>query len=75
MLFKNEIVSLAVLLTLTTLFVPQKSLSQNSSNPYQIVEGWAKLPGGRLMGAVGKAEVDIDGRHIWAVIRLSLIHI
>ena len=60
MLCKNEVLSLAILLTLTTLFPPQQSLAQNSSNPYQIVEGWAKLPGGRLMGAVGKAEVDID---------------
>tara|TARA_Y100000589_G_scaffold314746_1_gene337437 strand:+ start:846 stop:1916 length:1071 start_codon:yes stop_codon:yes gene_type:complete len=69
MSFRNQIVSLAVLIALTSLFVPKLSLAQNSSNPYQIVEGWAKLPGGRLMGAVGKAEVDIDGRHIWAVIR------
>ena len=73
MSFMNKIVSLAFLLSLTTLFLPQQSLAQNSSNPYQIVEGWAKLPGGRLMGAVGKAEVDIDGQHIWAVLTLTLI--
>ena len=66
---KNKIVSLAVLLTLTSLVVPKQSVAQNSTNPFMIDEGWAKLPGGRVMGAVGKAKVDLDGRHIWAVIR------
>ncbi len=44
-------------------------LAQNSSNAYAIVDGWAKLPGGREMGAVGKVTIDPDGRHIWAIIR------
>ncbi len=43
--------------------------AQNSSNAYAIVDGWAKLPGGREMGAVGKVTIDPDGRHIWAVVR------
>ena len=47
----------------------EQVVAQNSSNPYAIVDGWAKLPGGREMGAVGKTTVDRDGRHIWAVIR------
>ena len=47
----------------------EPALAQNSANPYAIVDGWAKLPGGREMGAVGKATTDPDGRHIWAVIR------
>ena len=40
-----------------------------ASNPYRTVDGWAKLPGGRTMGAVGGVTMDPDGRHIWAVIR------
>ena len=43
--------------------------AQNSSNAYAIVDGWAKLPGGREMGAVGKVTIDPDGRHVWAVVR------
>ena len=43
--------------------------AQNSSNAYAIVDGWAKLSGGREMGAVGKVTIDPDGRHIWAVVR------
>ena len=53
------------------LFVPteQAAAQVNSANRYAIVDGWAKLTGGREMGAVGKTTVDADGRHIWAVIR------
>ena len=38
-------------------------------NPYRLVDDWAKLPGGRTMGAVGGVTMDPDGRHVWAVIR------
>ena len=34
-------------------------------NPYRIVEGWAQLPNGRHMGAVGKVAIDPAGRRIW----------
>jgi DNA-binding beta-propeller fold protein YncE len=43
--------------------------AQPLPNPYRIVEGWAQLPGGKPLGAVGKADVDRDGRHIWAIVR------
>ncbi len=38
-------------------------------SPYRIVEGWAQLPNGRAMGAVGKVVIDPDGLHVWAVVR------
>ena len=69
MSFRSKFLSITTLLALVPLFVSQTTSAQNSTNAYQIVEGWAKLPGGRLMGAVGKAVVDNDGRHVWAVIR------
>jgi DNA-binding beta-propeller fold protein YncE len=43
--------------------------AQVPPNPYRIVEGWAQLPSGRPMGAVGKVSIDPDGRHIWAIVR------
>jgi len=43
--------------------------AQVPPNPYRIVEGWAQLPSGRAMGAVGKVAMDPDGRHIWAIVR------
>ena len=44
-------------------------VAQAPPNPYRIVEGWAQLPNGKPMGAVGKVTIDPDGRHIWAVVR------
>ncbi len=43
--------------------------AQGLPNPYRIAEGWAELPDGRPMGAVGKVATDPDGRHIWAIVR------
>ena len=60
---------MAALLAIVLISSTEQAAAQNSSNRYAIVDGWAKLPGGREMGAVGKATIDPDGRHIWAVIR------
>ena len=49
--------------------VAADAAGQNYPNPYRLVDGWAKLPGGRVIGAVGDTMVDNDGRHIWAVLR------
>lgn len=65
----NQIRSYITFFALVPFLVPTESAAQNSTNPYAIVEGWAKLPNGRVMGAVGKAKVDPDGRHIWAIVR------
>jgi streptogramin lyase len=42
---------------------------QAGSGPGLIGQGWAKLPAGREMGSPGGVEVDVDGEHIWAIIR------
>jgi hypothetical protein len=54
------IVSLAALRTV---------VAQVPTNPYRIVEGWAQLPNGKPMGAVGKVVVDPDGASVWAIVR------
>ncbi len=70
MLIPRSVVWIAVLLGIALIASTEQAVAQvNSSNAYAIVDGWAKLPGGREMGAVGKTTVDPDGRHIWAVIR------
>ena len=38
--------------------------AQGLPNPYRIAEGWAQLPNGKAMGAVGKAVTDPDGRRL-----------
>ena len=47
----------------------ERAAAQPYSNPYRMVEGWAKLPAGRKMGAVGGVAIDPDGKHVWAVVR------
>ena len=38
-------------------------------NPYQTVEGWAKMPEGRTWGATSAVEIAPDGRSIWVAER------
>ncbi len=38
-------------------------------NPYQTIEGWAKLPAGRTWGATSAVEIDRDGKSIWVAER------
>jgi len=50
--------------------------SQNSAqpindlpNPYQTIEGWARMPEGRTWGATSAVEIDPDGKSIWVAER------
>ena len=65
----RSVVWIGALLAIALIASTEQAVAQNSRNSYAIVDGWAKLPGGREMGAVGKATIDPDGRHIWAVVR------
>jgi len=60
---------IAALVAIALIIPAVPILAQNSTNAYAVVDGWAKLPGSREMGAVGKTTIDRDGRHIWAVVR------
>ena len=42
---------------------------QAGEGPGRIGEPWAKLPGGRKMGSLGGIEIDVDGEHLWAIVR------
>ena len=57
-------VAIAAVLT-----APPDCLAQPYPNPYRMVDGWAQLPDGRKMGAVGGVTIDPDGKHVWAVVR------
>jgi hypothetical protein len=63
------LVALATALALTLTIVAAPAAAQPLPNPYRLVDDWAKLPGGRQVGAVGDVDVDADGRHLWAVLR------
>ena len=38
-------------------------------NPYQTIEGWAKLPDGRVWGSTSAVGIDRDGKSIWVAER------
>lgn len=40
-------------------------------NPYQTIEGWAKMPQGRAWGSTSAVEIDRDGKSIWVAERCS----
>ena len=60
------VVALAIV---TSLGAGAEAFAQGLPNPYRAVDGWAQLPAGRQMGAVGDVTIDPDGKHIWAVVR------
>ena len=43
--------------------------TNDAPNPYQSVEGWAKLPEGRTWGSTSAVDVDKDGKSIWVAER------
>jgi sugar lactone lactonase YvrE len=43
--------------------------TNDAPNPYQTVEGWAKMPEGRTWGATSAVDVDRDGKSIWVAER------
>src|SRR5262245_21153875 len=47
----------------------QVSPTNDAANPYQRIEGWAKLPEGRTWGSTSAVEVDKDGKSIWVAER------
>ena len=58
------LVSAAV--TLVALLAGAPASAQNDApNPYETVEGWAKLPDGREWGAISAIYPTNDGEHIW----------
>ena len=47
----------------------QTSPTNDAPNPYQSIEGWAKLPEARTWGSTSAVEVDKDGKSIWVAER------
>ena len=45
--------------------------TNNLPNPYQTIEGWAKMPAGRSWGSTSAVDVDRDGVSIWVAERCS----
>lgn len=49
---------------------PSPPLPTNDApNPYTTIDGWAKLPAGRMWGSTSAVDIDKDGRHVWVAER------
>lgn len=54
------------LMLASALLAGHAALAQNDApNPYETIDGWAKLPAGREWGATSAIYPANDGRHIW----------
>src|ERR1043165_560366 len=43
--------------------------TNDAPNPYQTIEGWAKMPEGRTWGSTSAVDIDRDGKSIWVAER------
>ena len=50
---------------------PQSTVAptNDAPNPYETIEGWAKMPAGRTWGSTSAVDIDPDGRSIWVAER------
>jgi sugar lactone lactonase YvrE len=67
-LLKTGIVLLAATASLPAQQVQQEPTNK-APNPYQTVEGWARLPDGRTWGSLSAVDIDKDGVSIWVAER------
>jgi sugar lactone lactonase YvrE len=68
--------TLAVAIVASLALSAGKAYTQSNSqpvndlpNPYQTIEGWAKMPEGRTWGATSAVEIDPDGKSVWVAER------
>ena len=48
---------------------PATAPTNDLPNPYRTVEGWAKMPAGRVWGSTSAVDIDKDGKHVWVAER------
>ena len=49
----------------TTTLEAQVAPVNDRPNPYRTIEGWAKLPAGRVWGSTSAVAIDKDGESVW----------
>jgi len=69
---KNALMSLTAavaVIPMLSMAQPDMEPTNNLPNPYQTIEGWAKMPAGRTWGSTSAVDIDIDGTSIWVAER------
>ena len=46
--------------------------TNDAPNPYNTIEGWAKLPEGRTWGSTSAVDIDKDGKSVWVAERCQV---
>ncbi len=59
----------AALCLTAALLAPHAGETTDPPNPYRTIEGWAKLPEGRVWGATSAVDIDRDGHSVWVAER------
>jgi sugar lactone lactonase YvrE len=54
-----------------TALTAQVAPTNDAPNPYRTIEGWAKMPAGRVWGSTSAVDIDKDGESIWVAERCS----
>lgn len=70
---KFVLFAVAATSVVATAFVTQQpdSPTNDAPNPYNTIEGWAKMPAGRVWGSTSAVDIDKDGKSIWVAERCS----
>src|ERR1700687_4270787 len=61
--------TLAFLIAISGAYAQPNAEPNSQPNPYNTVEGWAKLPEGRTWGSTSAVDIDKDGKSIWVAER------
>ncbi|MGV3708679.1 MAG: peptidyl-alpha-hydroxyglycine alpha-amidating lyase family protein [Gemmatimonas sp.] len=70
MTMKSAFALLGASVACASLLHAQPNLPQNNyPNPYNTIEGWAKMPEGRAWGSTSAVDIDKDGVSIWVAER------
>jgi sugar lactone lactonase YvrE len=65
-------IALIGLLVAPSISAAQMKPTNDGPNPYQTVEGWAKMPEGRSWGSTSAVEIAKDGATIWVAERCGV---
>ena len=72
MMLKQSHVAIATLFAWSALATVANTQPTNSApNPYNTIEGWAKMPEGRAWGSTSAVDIDKDGVSIWVAERCA----
>src|SRR5262249_25584594 len=71
LLFATTVAGAALTIVLAPIGFAQSDVQPTNDlpNPYQSIEGWAKLPEGRAWGSTSAVDIDKDGSSVWVAER------